>query len=80
MTNRLRSEIEAEKIIVKETVKEEVHAPLDPPKGFFAALFSKEAISKEAATDVLPFIIFLAFLAMIYIGNRHSAERLAGSG
>ena len=74
MTNRLRSEIEAEKIIVKETIKEDVQPPLDAPKGFISALFSKEAISKEAATDVLPFIIFLAFLAMIYIGNRHSAE------
>lgn len=74
MTNRLRSEIEAEKIIVKEAIKEEVQESSVPETGFFAALFAKETISKEAATDALPFIIFIAFLAMIYIGNRHSAE------
>jgi hypothetical protein len=74
MTNRLRSEIEAEKIIVKETIKEEVQDSSVPEAGFFTALFAKETISKEAATDALPFIIFIAFLAMIYIGNRHSAE------
>jgi len=74
MTNRLRSEIEAEEVIVKEAIKEEVQAPSAPSTGFFSALFAKETISKEAATDALPFIVFLAFLAMIYIGNRHSAE------
>ncbi len=71
MTNRLKSEIEEEQITVKAPVKEEI--PL-PSTGFFTSLFSKRAISKEAATEVLPFIIFLAFLGMIYIGNRHSAE------
>lgn len=72
MTNRLRSEIEEEQIIpVKETRKEEISTP---STGFFASLLSKGTISKESATDALPFIIFIAFLGMIYIGNRHSAE------
>jgi hypothetical protein len=37
---------------------------------FFAKKFNA-----EAATGALPFILFLAFLGMIYIGNRHLAEK-----
>lgn len=72
MTNRLKSEIEeAQPELEAPKVKEE-KAPSAP--SFFENLFQKGAISKEAATDALPFVIFLAFLGMIYIGNRHSAE------
>jgi hypothetical protein len=71
MTNRLRSEIEEEQITVKETVKEEIPVP---STGLFASLLSKGTVSKETATEALPFVIFIAFLGMIYIGNRHSAE------
>jgi hypothetical protein len=71
MTNRLKSEIEEELPEVEEPkIKEK--APASP--NFLTHLFSKGAISKEAATEALPFVIFLAFLAMIYIGNRHTAE------
>ncbi len=45
-----------------------------PTNNFFQLLFVKGVVSKEAATDALPFILFLSFLALIYIGNRHSAE------
>lgn len=70
MTNRLRSEIEEEEpeIVLKEE-KAEI------PKNFFTSLFTDGVISKEAATEMLPFIIFLAFLGMIYIANRHMAEK-----
>lgn len=44
------------------------------PKNFFALMFTEGVISKESATHLLPFVIFIAFLAMIYIGNRHFAE------
>ena len=71
MTNRLKSEIEEEQILEPEMVKEE--KPFSPP-GFFTLLFTKGVMSKEAATEALPFIIFLAFLGMLYIGNRHTAE------
>ncbi len=71
MTNRLKTEIEEELPEVEEPkVKEK--APAAP--NFLTNLFSKGTISKEAATEALPFIIFLAFLGMIYIGNRHTAE------
>ena len=71
MTNRLRSDIEEEVIPEPEMVKKE--RPASAP-GFFTLLFTKGVMSKEAATEALPFIIFLAFLGMLYIGNRHTAE------
>jgi hypothetical protein len=73
MTNRLRSEIEEEEIIVEEPVKKEISRP-SSSSVFFASMFSKGSVSKEAATEALPFVVFLAFLGMIYIGNRHTAE------
>ena len=71
MTNRLISDIEEEEIPEPEMVKEEKPASAS---GFFTLLFTKGVMSKEAATEALPFIIFLAFLGMLYIGNRHTAE------
>ena len=44
------------------------------PKKFFTLLFTEVVISMESATQLLPFVVFIAFLAMIYIGNRHFAE------
>ncbi|MFZ4101530.1 MAG: FtsL-like putative cell division protein [Sphingobacterium thalpophilum] len=44
------------------------------PKNFFTLMFTEGVISKESATHLLPFVVFIAFLAMIYIGNRHFAE------
>ncbi len=44
------------------------------PKNFFTMMFTEGVISKDSATHMLPFVIFIAFLAMIYIGNRHFAE------
>ena len=75
MTNRLKSEIEEEQIpepqIKKRVVKEEKAAPSSPN---FLTQYLKGAVSQESATEALPFILFIAFLGMIYIGNRHSAE------
>lgn len=45
------------------------------PQNFFTLLFTQGVISKEAATEMLPFLIFLVFLGMVYIGNRHLTER-----
>ncbi|MFM6976984.1 MAG: FtsL-like putative cell division protein [Sphingobacteriaceae bacterium] len=74
MTNRFRNEIIEEKEIIP--VKEEqVEAPkAEVPKNFFTILFTEGVVSKEAATEMLPFILFAAFLGMIYIGNKHFAE------
>lgn len=43
-------------------------------RNFFGNLFKEGVISIESATQLLPFFIFIAFLAMVYIGNRHFAE------
>jgi hypothetical protein len=74
MTNRLRTEIQEEeedekKLIVKEMPRQ------DSPENFFMQFFSKGFISAEQATSALPFVLFVAFLGMIYIGNRHLAEK-----
>lgn len=77
MSNQFKSKIEE--------IQEENEAVLNPnfkgkssydfpTNNFFQLLFVKGVVSKEAATDALPFILFLSFLALIYIGNRHSAE------
>jgi hypothetical protein len=73
MTNRLRSQIEGEeaekKLIVDEKPAKEI------PDNFLTQFFAKKMFNAEAATNALPFIFFLAFLGMIYIGNRHLAEK-----
>ena len=72
MTNRLRTQVEEEetekKLIVEEKPAKEI------PDNFLSQFFAKK-LNAEAATNVLPFILFLAFLGMLYIGNRHLAEK-----
>ncbi|WP_256007287.1 FtsL-like putative cell division protein [Pedobacter deserti] len=40
---------------------------------FVKKLFADGVISKEAATKLLPFLIFLSVLGMLYIANSHMA-------
>lgn len=72
MTNRLRTQIEEEeaekKLVVDEKPVKEI------PDNFVSQFFAKK-FNAETATDALPFILFLAFLGMVYIGNRHLAEK-----
>lgn len=42
---------------------------------FFRKLFTEGVVSKESATDMLPFLIFLCVLVMIYIANSHMAVK-----
>lgn len=42
---------------------------------FFKKLFTEGVVSKEAATDMLPYLIFLCVLVMIYIANSHMAVK-----
>ncbi|MDB5016402.1 MAG: hypothetical protein JWQ84_1234 [Mucilaginibacter sp.] len=74
MTNRLRSQIEEEeeaekKLIVEEKPRTEI------PDNFLTQFFSKGILNADSATRALPFVLFLALLGMIYIANRHLAER-----
>ena len=72
MNNRLRTEIqetEAEKeLVVEEKPVREI------PENALWQLFSK-GFNAEKATNALPFVLYLAFLGMIYIGNMHLAEK-----
>src|ERR1700722_14314552 len=74
MTNRLRSQIEEEEEHEKKLIVEEIPAR-EIPDNFLTQLFTKGIINAETATRVLPFVLFLALLGMIYIANRHLAEK-----
>lgn len=76
--NRFREQIEeqAEDVIHEPVLKakEELKKEAKGSGEDFLKFFLKEgAVSKEAATDALPFIVFLAFLCMVYIANSHFA-------
>ncbi|MEO6851930.1 MAG: FtsL-like putative cell division protein [Mucilaginibacter sp.] len=72
MTNRLRADIqeeEAEKeLIVEEKPVKEIS------ENALWQQFTKN-FNSEKATSALPFLLFLALLGMIYIGNMHLAEK-----
>jgi hypothetical protein len=73
MTNRLRTEIpeepiESELIVEEKPVKE-------IPENLFTKFMANGFIAADDATRALPFVLFLALLGMIYIGNRHLAEK-----
>lgn len=72
MSNQFRQLVEEDE--VPEEVQPEVRGKAELPRNFFTQLLTDGVISKQAATDMLPFIIFIAFLGMVYIGNRHFAE------
>ncbi len=54
--------------------KDEAHQKMGA-KTFFKKLFTEGGVSKEAATDMLPFLLFLSLLCMLYIGNSHIAMK-----
>ncbi|MGZ3753892.1 MAG: FtsL-like putative cell division protein [Mucilaginibacter sp.] len=72
MTNRLRTEIPEEE--TRETVVEEKPVK-EIPDNFLTQLFTNGFITAEAAVKALPFVLYVALLGMIYIGNRHLAEK-----
>ena len=69
--SKTEEEIESQ---AEEEILPELSEKAEIPRNFFTLMFTEGVISKQAATDMLPFIIFIAFLGMIYIGNRHFAE------
>ena len=71
MNNHFRDELNRGE--VEPEAQPEVKAEL--PRNFITIFFTEVVVSKEAATQMLPFIIYIAFLAMLYIGNRHLAEK-----
>ncbi|WP_428328772.1 FtsL-like putative cell division protein [Mucilaginibacter sp.] len=73
MTNRLRTQIEEEEAEKKLVVEEKPVKEF--PDNFLTQFLTKGILNAEAATKALPFMLFVALLGMIYIANRHLAER-----
>ena len=45
-------------------------------KGSFKSLLDGSLLTRKSVIRQLPFILFLTFLAIIYIGNRYHAEKI----
>jgi hypothetical protein len=74
MTNRLRSELPEDDEIEKKLIVEE--KPVKKASDtILYKFFTKGFITTDEATNALPFLLYIALLGMIYIGNTHLAER-----
>ncbi len=76
--NRFREEIEEEEVGPEPELKSAPKKPKTAEEkmdsnSFISKLFNDGLVSKEAATDALPYLCFLAFLGMVYIANSHFA-------
>jgi hypothetical protein len=76
--NRFREEIEEEEVGPEPELKAVPKKPKTAEEkmdsnSFISKLFNDGLVSKEAATDALPYLCFLAFLGMVYIANSHFA-------
>jgi outer membrane murein-binding lipoprotein Lpp len=72
---KLQEELDQEEEVLDQ---EEIETPKKAEKEgsatvFFRKLFTEGVVTKEAATDMLPYLIFLCVLGMIYIANSHMA-------
>lgn len=78
MNNQFKKKIEEQEEELLEQEEQEVQK--EPAKegsttAFFRKLFTEGVVSKESATDMLPFLIFLCVLGMVYIANSHMAQK-----
>ena len=74
MTNKLRTQIEEEEAEQQKLIVEEKRDS-EFPDNFLTQFLTKGILNAEAATRALPFVLFIAFLGMLYIANMHMAER-----
>src|SRR5581483_1801060 len=74
MTNRLRTGSQEEEAAEKQIVVEEKQPAKEMSEKALWQLLTKN-FTAEKATGALPFILFLVFLGMLYIGNMHLAEK-----
>ncbi|OOQ58038.1 FtsL-like putative cell division protein [Mucilaginibacter pedocola] len=71
MSNRFRKEIleeEAEQEVVVEK------KPKGIPDNFFTQFLRNGVVSADDVTRALPFVFYIAFLCMVYIGLRHVSD------
>jgi hypothetical protein len=74
MTNRLRAEIQEEEELAEKKLIVEEKPVKEIPDNFLTQFLAKGVITTDDATRALPFILYVAFLGMLYIGNRHMSE------
>jgi hypothetical protein len=72
VSNRFREQIEEAE---EQGLEPEMKQKAELPKNFLTTFLTEGVVSKESATQMMPFLIFLAMLAMVYIANRHFAEK-----
>ena len=75
ITEDLEPEEEPEIRLKKPKVKEVTPESSNGTVVFFKRLFTDGGVSKEAATEMLPFLLFISFLCMLYIANSHMAMK-----
>ncbi|SEB16180.1 FtsL-like putative cell division protein [Pedobacter hartonius] len=78
MNNQFREEIEEEEELPEEPViklKPKKEKDTDHAGIFFRKLFTEGVVSKESATAMMPFLVFLSLLTMLYIANSHMAVK-----
>jgi len=76
--NKFREDIEEEEIGPEPELKAVPKKPKTADEkmdsnSFISKLFNDGLVTKEAATDALPYLCFLALLGMFYIANSHFA-------
>lgn len=74
MSNQFKKLAEEQDDNIQE--QERLETPKEPAKEgsatiFFKNLFAEGVVSKESASGLFTYLIFLCFLAMIYIANSH---------
>ena len=75
ITEDLEPEEEPEIRLKKPKVKEVTSESSNGTVVFFKRLFTDGGVSKEAATEMLPFLLYISFLCMLYIANSHMAMK-----
>ncbi|RZK71964.1 MAG: hypothetical protein EOO85_19565 [Pedobacter sp.] len=75
ITEDLEPEEEPEIRLKKPKVKEVTPESSNGTVVFFKRLFTDGGVSKEAATEMLPFLLYISFLCMLYIANSHMAMK-----
>ncbi len=60
---------------IQEEMSEAVEEKVEKTQHFIKSIFSPSRISTYLVTKNFPFVAFLLFLTLLYISNRHLAER-----
>ncbi|GGH31808.1 reticulon family protein [Sphingobacterium alkalisoli] len=60
---------------IQEELSDAVEEKVEETQNFLRSIFAPKQLSMYLVTKNLPFVAFLAFLGLLYISNRHLAER-----